>query len=50
MLCDAQLATCLPTPVYMNANGEEVEEVSESIGCKVDVKHLDVSSKMVYLV
>ena len=38
MLCDAQLATHLPTPVYMNAGGEEVEEVSHSIGCKVKVK------------
>ena len=38
MLIQSRLAKRLPQPVYMDKNGKEVENVSDSFGCKVKCK------------
>ena len=38
MLIQSRLAERLPEPIYMDKKGNEVEDVSNSFGCKVECK------------
>ena len=51
MLVNARLAKTLPTPVYMNHEGKQVDNVCESVGCKVQTQlHLPQLCLVMYKV